>query len=330
MADHWVSELFPPTFEFSIKDLLCKTPQSENQQKLFSKDDESKAKYDLYERVYQEMDEKIPHQQPSDASDLYEDGKHFEDVVHIPKSKKHDGKRGHKSRKDGMKKLSKEEEDCIWSRKELWMLRKYFQKTKLQNIQLAAMLQNSECQVKEWKEKFELQAESTKILKEKLQQVTRQHKTLKVSFKAMKEDLKKYHSKLKLENQHIRELQTERSHRVTEINSLRSEFNMERFQKEKLQRILGNKEEEVEGLIADRGFMLKQQFSLEIATLKKEIAILTNELEKEKEENSLNKKALEKLRMYFADLQCKGLEEEPVYTREPHLLSVVDIDYLSL
>ena len=98
MADHWVSELFPPTFEFSIKDLLCKTPQSENQQKLFSKDDESKAKYDLYERVYQEMDEKIPHQQPSDASDLYEDGKHFEDVVHIPKSKKHDGKRGHKSK----------------------------------------------------------------------------------------------------------------------------------------------------------------------------------------------------------------------------------------
>ena len=69
---------------------------------------------------------------------------------------------------------------------------------------------------------------------------------------------------------------------------------------------------------------------MEIATLKKEIAILTNELEKEKEENSLNKKALEKLRMYFADLQCKRLEEEPVYTREPHLLSVVDIDYLSL
>lgn len=317
MADYWIAELFPPTFEFSVQDLVLKNQQSDKQQGFSSRDDEVRNKYDLYERVFTEMDDKKTANGSKNKIDLslYEDT----DSQEIEELSKLDAK----------KFVSKEPQDCIWSKKELILLRKYFQKSKLQNIQLAAMLQDSNRQVDEWKSKFHSQLESSQVLQEKLMQVTKQHKMLKISFKAMKEDLKRYHIKLKKERESVKELQTERSELSTELVNVKRELSKESFQKEKSQRLLEKKEEEIESLIADSITLLKQQYLLKITALKNEISTLNQELRREKDENRLNKKALNKLQMYFADLQCKQLENEAFSGSCQNLLSVVDIDYFS-
>lgn len=74
-------------------------------------------------------------------------------------------------------------------------------------------------------------------------------------------------------------------------------------------------------------FFLEQQHLIEKTKLQRDMDRLREECEKEKEENSLNKKALEHLRTHFANLQILGDSTERSKETD-NVLSVVDIDYL--
>ena len=72
---------------------------------------------------------------------------------------------------------------------------------------------------------------------------------------------------------------------------------------------------------------MEQQHLLEIRKLQKEVVRLKEKFYEEKQDNDLNKRALEHLRSHFAQLRVsqEGKDGTNVVT---NMLSVIDIDYL--
>jgi len=312
MAGHWVAEVFPPKFQFESVDEMLKSTEKDERVK-----EETDDLGEVYRKVYFEQEKaKKTSEEELKSRRRLEDKRQTDSSV-IKKGE----------RKDGSKPKKKDKDECIWSQSELKMLRKFLQKSKMQNLKLAAMLESAQDEINVWKEKFQVVAESDDLVKSRLLIMKKKYERLKVNYRALKEDVRRYHAKLKVAREDCQELRTENSEIEKLLSQRESELNREKLHNEQLQSRLESKEREFEENISSHEYFLEQQHLLERTKLQKEIESLSDKFEKEKQDNDLNKKALEHLRSHFANLQIN--QDNTVETEEmKNVLSVIDIDYL--
>lgn len=305
MADHWVAEVFPPKFQFGSVEELLKCPEEDEKSK-------EKVKYldEVYRRVYFE-EEKA---KKSTDEQLQVRLQHLEKRQLVSREKKRE-----------RKPQQKEQDECIWSQSELKMLRKFLQKAKMQNLKLAAMLESAQDEIHIWKEKFKDVSESDELVKSSLGILKKKYERLKVNYKALKEDVRRYHANLKITREDYKELKLERDDIEKSLKQTQAELNMEKLDNGHLQLRLDKKETECEENLKRQEHFLEQQHQLEIMKLHKTIAGLTEKFEKEKQDNDLNKRALEHLRSHFANLK---INQDDGTNATDNVLSIIDIDYL--
>lgn len=307
MADHWVAEVFPPKFQFESVDELLKCPEEDNESK-----EKVKHLNEVYRKVYLEEEKS----KKSTDDELKVSLERLERKQRVPKGRKQKSKAEHKDK-----------DECIWSKSELQMLRKFLQKAKMQNLKLVAMLESAQSEIDTWKEKFKDVAESDELVNNDFRSLKKKYERLKVNYRALKEDVRRYHANLKISREECRQLNLERDDLQKSLSQTQAELNVERLNCEHLQLRLNKKEKEYEESLKTHEHFMEQQHLLELAKLQKEVIRLTEEFEKEKQDNDLNKKALEHLRGHFANLRINQEFKDGTNVVD-NVLSVIDIDYL--
>lgn len=280
-------------------------------------DDKSKEKVKYLDEVYRRVYFEEEKAKKSTDEELQVGLERLEKRQRVAKERKRPSKPEH----------IKDQDECIWSQSELKMLRKFLQKAKMQNLKLAAMLQSAQDEIETWKEKFNDVAEADELVNSSFRILKKKYERLKVNYKALKEDVRRYHSNLKVSREDCRQLKLERDDIQKALSQTQAELNKEKLNNEHLQLILNKKEKEYEESLKSHEHFLEQQHLLEIAKLQKEVVRLTEEFEKEKQDNDLNKKALEHLRGHFANLKINQEIKDGTNAME-NVLSVIDIDYL--
>lgn len=280
-------------------------------------DDKSKEKVKYLDEVYRRVYFEEEKAKKSTDEELQVGLERLEKRQRVAKERKRPSKPEH----------IKDQDECIWSQSELKMLRKFLQKAKMQNLKLAAMLQSAQDEIETWKEKFNDVAEADELVNSSFRILKKKYERLKVNYKALKEDVRRYHSNLKVSREDCRQLKLERDDIQKALSQTQAELNKEKLNNEHLQLILNKKEKEYEESLNSHEHFLEQQHLLEIAKLQKEVVRLTEEFEKEKQDNDLNKKALEHLRGHFANFKINQEIKDGTNAME-NVLSVIDIDYL--
>lgn len=311
MEDHWVAEVFPPKFQFGSVDELLNGPQEDEKSK-------EKVKYldEVYRRVYLQQEK---------ARKSTDDELQVEGLERKQKSKKK--RLVAKDRRRTSKQKQSDQGECIWSESELKMLRKFLQKAKMQNLKLAAMLQSAQDEINIWKEKVKEVTESDELMNSNFLILRKKYERIKVNYRALKEDVRKYHSTLKVSREECEQLKLEMDDIAKSLSQTKAELNVEKLNNEHLQLRLDNKEKESTENLKSLKQFLEQQHLLEIRKLQKEVVRLKEKFYEEKQDNDLNKRALEHLRSHFAHLKVSQ-ESKDGTNAVINMLSVIDIDYL--
>ena len=318
MADHWVAEVFPPKFQFGSVDELLNGPAEDEKSK-------EKVKYfdEVYRRVYFEQEK--ARKSTDDELLVRLEGRERKQKSQKKRIVAKDRRRTSKEEQKDQDEFHQDE--CIWSESELKMLRKFLQKAKMQNLKLAAMLQSAQDEINTWKEKVKEVTESDELMNSNFRNLKKKYERLKVNYRALKEDVRKYHSTLKVSREECEQLKLEMDDIAKSLSQTKAELNVEKLNNEHLQLRLDNKEKEsTENLKSQKQF-LEQQHILEIRKLQKEVVRLKEKFCEEKQDNDLNKRALEHLRSHFAHLKVSQ-ESKDGGNEVINMLSVIDIDYL--
>jgi len=197
----------------------------------------------------------------------------------------------------------------------------------MQNLKLAAMLQSAQDEINTWKNKFKEINEADELLDSSYRILKKKYERLKVNYRALKDDVRKYHSSLKVAREECEQLKIERDDIVKSLSQTKAELNMEKLNNQHLQLRLDKKEKECTENLKSQEQFLEQQHLLEIRKLQKEVVRLTEKFDEEKQDNNLNKRALEHLRSHFGNLKVSQ-ESNNGGNAVVNMLSVIDIDYL--
>ena len=316
MVEHWVAEVFPPKFQFESVEEMLENPELED-----AKNQKTNFYGEMYRKVY--CEEEGVCQSRKQRSGLAE-SREITDKKHTVSSVKVDAKRKIQKRLEHEGKS-----DSLWGESELKMLRRFLQKAKMQNLKLAAILESTQDEIKLWKEKYQILDETEKIEKNAFVCQKKKYEKLKVNYRAMKQDVRRYHANLKITREDYEELKNEKKEVEQLLSETKSELHKEKLKNEVLQGRLKGQEREFEENKKYVEYFLEQQYQLEKGQLQKEIDILREKLEKEKRENDVSKKALQHLRSHFSCLQMKQ-DNAGGTTEVEKLLSVIDIDYIPM
>ncbi|KAK2573812.1 hypothetical protein P5673_001513 [Acropora cervicornis] len=316
MVEHWVAEVFPPKFQFESVEEMLENPELED-----AKSQKTNFYGEMYRKVY--CEEEGVCQSRKQRSELAQSIE-ITDNKHTVSSVKVDAKR------KIQKRLEREDKsDSLWGESELKMLRRFLQKAKMQNLELAAILESTQDEIKLWKEKYQKLHETEKIEKNAFFCQKKKYEKLKVNYRAVKDDVRRYHANLKITREDYEELKNEKKEVEQLLSETKSELHKEKLKNEVLQGRLKGQKREFEENKKYVEYFLEQQYQLEKGQLQKEIDILREKLEKEKRENDVNKKALQHLRSHFSCLLMKQ-DNAGGTTAVEKVLSVIDIDYIPM
>lgn len=287
---HWVDELFPPRFNF--------TTPFDSDKVQYETDYTRKIKnvQKIYQDVYlatkspnkdkQELDTSLNSLQPT---------KSLESVIE-EKSALCD-----KIKAESEQNVNNvTERECIWSKDELKVLRKSSKRSKLNNIRLSVLAHSLQKDCEHLRNMCQEQAREILKCNRKYNEVRKQNKRMKITCRAFKEDTKKYNVDFE-ECQGLLEVAVS-TRESSEVKLLHTEKELEVTQK-KLE--IFKSEVEKQKMMQNR--MLKNQKTALELIHAKEVYRLTAKLEetqlrleKEQNDHTINKKALEHLRLHFA------------------------------
>lgn len=211
--------------------------------------------------------------------------------------------------------------DCIWTDDEIKVLRKTFQKLKIQNVYLSGMVDSLQSELQISKEREWKARNSHDILKEKFSELKKRYTRSKISCKSYKEDLKAYHLSLKTTRSEVVDLNFERSVIQKGLNDTKAKLDLEQLKSSQLMTKLDEKENEKVQAIEHCEFVTRQQCKFEETRLRKEIFRLKEELRKERDDNHINKKSLENLRNHFVSSKLNEKQ------KQTDILNIADVDY---
>lgn len=223
---------------------------------------------------------------------------------------------------DQTKALTKDEDECIWSNQELRILRKCFQRLKLQNIALVGKVDSLEEELQECKKNHRIANLALTSLKEKWSELKKRYKRIKISCKSMKEDLIMHHAALKSTSEELKNLKDEKYLLLKDLKEVKTKLDLETVKNKDLEARLDEKDRQNMDALQHCAFVTRQQCKLDETRLRKEIYQLKEELKKEKQENRLNRNALENLRNHFANVRVNEQN-----TGSDAILSAAEIDF---
>lgn len=217
---------------------------------------------------------------------------------------------------------TKNEDECIWTNKELRILRKCFQRLKLQNIALVGKVDSLEEELQHCKKNQRMASLALTSLKEKWSELKKRYKRIKISCKSMKEDLIMHHTALKSNGEELKNLKDEKYLLLKDLKEVKTKLDLETIKSKDLEAKLEEKDRQNMESLQHCAFVTRQQCKLDETRLKKEIFQLKEELRKEKQENSLNRNALENLRNHFANVKVNDQNCD-----SDIILSAAEIDF---
>lgn len=306
MADHWVSEVFPPKFEFkTVSDLLKKDKNEKETSPEKLRISES------YNKVYLKL---MREQELEKFKDIgSKDGEVVQELS-LKETKLVREKTEPEAKTNSA-------EDCIWTNDEIKVLRKTFQKLKLQNVYLTGVVESLQKELQIYKEREWKASNAYNALKEKWSELKKRYARAKISCKSYKEDLKSYYESLKTAGKEVDVLRNEKSVTIKDLTDVKVKLDLERIKSSQLIAELRKKENEKVIAVEHCEFVTRQQCKFEETALRKEIFRLQEELRKANNENTINKKSLENLRNHFISSKLNN-EQNGV-----DVISIADIDY---
>ncbi|XP_070539053.1 coiled-coil domain-containing protein 160 homolog [Ptychodera flava] len=279
MEKHWVEELFPPYYTYSTEEIIAKYEKETPPM------DKVKA---LYEQVRQEINaERKSHQQKAvQAGDTLAEFYANEEA-----------------------KLRQLEESCIWTHKELEIIRELFEMSKAQNIKLSSMLNVAHKQVTELEAKCKKQTKVIETRSKKLHDSQQECQRTKIHRDQLKADQKKSLGRIKLLKEDIKDLKEERFQLKRELKEMRKTLTQERLARQEAEIELDEKGKWYERERIVREDNIRLDYQGQINKLYEEITDLKIELEKEKTAHNIDKRGLDHLRNHFASLSVQNVRE---------------------
>ncbi|XP_077987335.1 uncharacterized protein LOC144441943 [Glandiceps talaboti] len=277
MEKHWVEELFPPYYTYSTEEILTKyeeeTPPME------------KVKA-LYEKVRQEINiERAANQQKAvQAGDTLAEYYEQEEA-----------------------KLRQLEESCIWTHKELEVLREMLHSAKEQNIKLASMLSVAHKQAKDLDVQCKKQTKIIEKRSRKLHESQQQCKRISLHRDHLKSEHTKTNGRIRLLRTDIKELKDEKLQLKKELLETRKMLTDEKLARQEAEIQLDDKGRQHELEKAVREENIRLDFQAQIHKLYEEITDLKIELEREQTAHNIDKRGLDHLRNHFASLSVQAV-----------------------
>nr|XP_054770744.1 coiled-coil domain-containing protein 160 homolog [Lytechinus pictus] len=296
---HWVEDLFPPHFQLSLSDLTREPQQAdEGTQEAWRLAQRKKAK-DIYHQVKARMDSEA--QIPKDKniqvgeplSELKQNVKLTGKVKRSESSKK-------KEIRDHGGDGERTEDGGIWSKGEIEILRKEFQKVReekqILHIELKALQRHYKDLEKKHKEQTELLNTKAKALKEAHQQNQRLH----LQTQHLTKEVRLQMSKLAMAEDDYREVVEQRMTMRKDAVDLRKALSRTKHDLKEVTIQLSEADSRHRLESMEKEETMRLEYESQIAALYQELSECRTELEKERMEHKRSSKALELLRIHFA------------------------------
>ena len=199
---------------------------------------------------------------------------------------------------------SQESEDtdhkCIWSEKELKVLRDSLKCSKLNNIRLSVLTQALQKDCERVRNTCRQQASEILKLNRKYNDVKKQNKAMKITCMAFKDDARNAHENLECCQDRLEEAIIDKKSADLELVKIKHELEAVEKQRKVLQLEVEKQRVLQEKLLENQNVSLRSRYEKEITDLLQRLEETELFLEKEKNEHSITKKALAHLRLHFA------------------------------
>ena len=199
---------------------------------------------------------------------------------------------------------------CIWNTREIDVLRRVFQSAQKQNINLKARLQGSEEELEKLKKKHKALTITQGSNSGNIQSAVKANQRIQLLSQNLKVQLDKANRDIQLLEKELGELKDSKRESLKELRDTRVLLDSERLEKKRLEIDLQNQNKEVLREWHLREDNLKLLHQEDIGYLRKQNTKISRQLEQEKKDHHRTQKALEHLRLHFANLPLAG-EDKP-------------------
>ena len=311
MERHRVEELFPPTYAYSIDELMktiaTDTDPSEAGSKSRSKGGVNQSARELYERVRVSFNRDIEERRQKSVqvgSPVSSRDCSLNDIVYVGSPKKSNEKSV-----VGRKKTQSSSTECIWSPRELEMLRDEHQKVKTDLANIVIQLQLVEKEKCKVETKLKEQEVKLRKLVKSLHHSQQECKRLTIRCGHLDKELRHSNAQVKMLEEDISDLIQEKRTFKQALRDMQKELIQERRTRTDIELRLQEDSHKLklEHIATEDG--LKLDYQIQINRLYEELKETQEMLEKEQKEHSINKKALNHLRTHFASLPVGDKEE---------------------
>lgn len=300
---HWVEDLFPPHFSLSLSDLTRKPQEAdEGTQEAWRLAQRKKAK-DIYEEVKARMDAEaqIPKHKNIQVGEPLSDSKHK--VRLTGKVKRNESSRNEKafgSRDGDEENRTETVEDGLWSSGEIGILRKEFQKVKEEKQIIHIELKALQRHYKDLDKKYKLQAELLNTKVNALKQSHQENTRLQLQNQHLIKDVRLQKSKLAMAEDDYKEVVEQRMKMRKEAIDLRKALSQTKQDLKEVRIKLSEADTRHRLETMEKEETMRSEYESQIAVLYQELGECRAELEKEQTEHRRSRKALDHLRIHFA------------------------------
>lgn len=197
-------------------------------------------------------------------------------------------------------------DSCIWSSKEIDVLRHVFKAAKHQNTELRAQLMAANDKIKKLETRCQSQTKTLDTRTKNLSEALKANKRLQILSQNLKSQLDASVEQAENLRQDLERLDTERDQNLKEMHQLRLQLDKERLEKTRVEITLKNKHKDSLQQEILHTENLKALHEQDVAYLQKKISELSDELKTEKDDHARSKRGLEHLRKHFASLPIDG------------------------
>ena len=190
--------------------------------------------------------------------------------------------------------------DCIWSSEEITVLRQSIERSKLNNIRLNVLARSLHKDCEHLKSICHEQARELLMWNQKYGDVRKQNRRMKITCGAFKEDIKKCCTDLEESQRLLQDTVTQKENYELELLRITKEHEHTRKNNKKLKLELESQRKLHEQLMKNQKSALELLQAKEVHMLTNRLKLTESELEKEKNDHCITKKALEHLRLHFA------------------------------
>ncbi|XP_033637406.1 coiled-coil domain-containing protein 160 homolog [Asterias rubens] len=306
MEKHWVEDLFPPFYTYTLdKSTTSQEEEGKDSPSLKPHDDEEeyiKRIQEMYDRVRIDLNqiEKERQQKCIQVGEpLSEHLPQKSPIVSPDKSKLG-------------RKTPTNKEECIWTAEELAFLRQATEETKQEKTRLQAELSLAIKQREKLGRKCKRQSEALAVKNTELLEKTKETERLSLRCHHLEKELKHCRMITRLQEEDIDELKESKQELKKQFTALRHELSVEKLTGVKLKGELQQvgKKNALETIVREDGIRL--DYERQIKSLYEELQGAKDELDKEKRENTSTRKALEHLRIHFANFPAVKDQSEPL------------------